>query len=75
MQTWVTAVRQALEIDVEMDLDAVLDVARDAAHSVARPAAPVTTYLFGAAVARGADPAQAAAIISELAASWGEQAD
>ncbi len=70
MQDWVDAVREALGLDVTVDIDAVLDVARDAAHAVARPAAPVTTYLLGVAVARGADPAQAAATITGLASSW-----
>jgi hypothetical protein len=46
-------------------------VARDAAHTVERPAAPVTAYLLGAAVARGADPAAAASAVSALAAGWG----
>jgi molybdopterin-guanine dinucleotide biosynthesis protein A len=71
MQEWVDAVSAALGVDVATDIDAILDVARDAAHSVDRPAAPVTTYLLGAAVAAGADPAQAAAVVSELALGWG----
>ena len=71
MQEWVDAVRAALGVDVALDIDAILDVARDAAHNVDRPAAPVTTYLLGAAVAAGADPAQAAAVVSELARGWG----
>lgn len=70
MDTWVAAAREALGIDIAVDLDLVLDVARDAAHGVERPAAPVTTYLLGAAVARGADPAEAARVLSALAASW-----
>jgi molybdopterin-guanine dinucleotide biosynthesis protein A len=71
MQEWVDAVRAALGVDVTADIDAILDVARDAAHNVDRPAAPVTTYLLGAAVAAGADPAQAAAVVSEVALGWG----
>jgi molybdopterin-guanine dinucleotide biosynthesis protein A len=71
MQEWVDAVREALGVDVALDIDAVLDVARGAAHGVDRPAAPVTTYLLGAAVAAGADPGQAAAVIGELARGWG----
>jgi hypothetical protein len=38
----------------------VLDLARDAAHEVARPAAPLTTFLVGVAVGRG-DPLGAVA--------------
>ena len=71
MQEWVDAVREALGVDVALDIDAILDVARDAAHGVDRPAAPVTTYLLGAAVAGGADAGQAAAVIGELARGWG----
>ena len=65
--------RDALALDVEVDVDTILDVARDAAHNVERPAAPITTYLLGAAVARGADPAEAAAAVSRLAAQWTPQ--
>lgn len=48
----------------------VLDLARDVAHGVVRPGAPVTAYLLGVAVGRGADPAAAAARLSDLAATW-----
>ena len=61
MQEWVVAVKEALGLDTEVDVDLILDVAKDAAHGVQRPAAPVSTYLLGLAVAGGADPAQAAA--------------
>lgn len=70
MQDWVDAVRGALGVEVEVDIDAILDVARDAAHAVARPAAPVTTYVMGAAVAAGADPADVAARVADLARTW-----
>lgn len=55
----------------------VLDLAKDAAHNVARPAAPLTTYLLGVAVGRSADPAAAAvhlaAAVRRLAESWGAE--
>jgi len=35
------------------DVAAVLDLARDAAHGIARPAAPLTTFIAGIAVGRG----------------------
>ncbi len=73
MQDWVEAVRTALGLDIDVDVDGILDVARDAAHNVERPAAPLTTYLLGAAVARGADPAAAATAVSALAAGWGRR--
>jgi molybdopterin-guanine dinucleotide biosynthesis protein A len=70
MQEWVAAVKEQLGIDASVDVDLILDVAKDAAHGVQRPAAPVTTYLLGLAVAGGADPAEAAARIAALAQSW-----
>jgi hypothetical protein len=73
MEQWILAVREALGLSIEVDLDAILDVARDAAHAVERPAAPVTTFLLGAAVAGGATPAEAARTISALAAGWAER--
>ena len=48
--------------------DALLDLTRDVAHGVARIAGPLTCYLVGIAVGRGADPAQALAKVSALAA-------
>ncbi|MGH3751051.1 MAG: DUF6457 domain-containing protein, partial [Micromonosporaceae bacterium] len=50
---WADTVRQALDLDPDLakvDEKLILDVARDAAHGVARPAAPLTTYLLGIAV-------------------------
>ncbi len=52
MTDWVTAVTEALGINpASVDIDAILDVARESAHGVERPAAPVSTYLMGYAVA------------------------
>ncbi len=70
MEQWLAAVREALGVDVTIDTDAILDVARDAAHAVERPAAPLTTFLLGVAVAGGADPQEAAATINRLAGEW-----
>ena len=67
---WVVAAREALGLTAEVDVALLLDVAREAAHAVARPAAPVTTYLLGLAVAGGADAEQAAATLIELAREW-----
>ncbi|MEV8337255.1 DUF6457 domain-containing protein [Leucobacter sp. NPDC077196] len=68
----------AAELDVEPDavrIGTVLDVARDVAHDVARPAAPLSTFLLGVAYGRAgaADPAQLAALAEQLtarAAAW-----
>lgn len=70
MQRWIDAVTAELGITADVDVSALLDVARVAAHGVARPAAPVTTYLLGLAVADGADPSAAAAAIAALADNW-----
>ena len=67
---WVVAAREALGLTDEVDVALLLDVAREAAHAVARPAAPVTTYLLGLAVAAGADAERAAATLTELAREW-----
>lgn len=53
--------------------DRVLEVARDVAHGVLRPAAPLSTFLLGVAVGRGADMAEVAARISALAGRWPAQ--
>ena len=48
----------------------ILDLARVSAHRVERPAASVTTFLLGSAVAGGIEVNEAAAKIQELAATW-----
>jgi uncharacterized protein DUF6457 len=56
LHDWIDELCDALDLDTEVDEALVLDLARVAAHNVARPAAPVTTYLLGyAAGAAGAD--------------------
>ena len=70
MDEWIDAVRQELGLDSAVDIDVILDVARVAAHNVARPAAPVTTFLLGVAAAGGADVADAARRIEALASGW-----
>lgn len=70
MNDWIAQASAALGISPDVDVDGILDVARDAAHAVARPAAPVTTYLMGYAVANGMPPAEAAERIAALAQTW-----
>ncbi|MCP2341457.1 NTP transferase domain-containing protein [Actinomadura rupiterrae] len=71
LEDWIDAVCLELGIDrSDMDRDLVLDLARDVAHGVARPAAPLTAYLIGLAVGRGAAARDAAARVSEMAESW-----
>ncbi|MGS2617249.1 DUF6457 domain-containing protein [Micromonospora sp. LZ34] len=71
MDDWVTAACAELGLDpAQVPVPAVLDLARDVAHQVLRPGAPVTAYLLGLAVGRGADPADAANRLSALAGAW-----
>jgi hypothetical protein len=74
LEDWIAAVRAELDVD-PVDTALVLDLARDVAHGVARPAAPLTAYLLGLAVGRGADPRQAAATVTALAKSWPASGD
>jgi hypothetical protein len=67
---WLVEASKALGVDDPVDTALLLDLAREAAHAVARPAAPLTTYLLGLAVARGADPAEAAETLTHLAREW-----
>jgi hypothetical protein len=76
LDAWVAAASAELGLSPgDVSAKVVLDVARDVAHQVLRPGAPVTAYLMGLAVGRGADPAEAAAKISALAEAWPQKAD
>jgi Domain of unknown function (DUF6457) len=70
LKQWLTNLAAELEIsDITMDEDAVhilLDLARDSAHEVERVAAPLTTFLIGVAVGRGATLGSTAASATEL---------
>ena len=70
MDDWIDSVLAELSLTERPDVASILDVARDAAHGVARPAAPVTTYLMGMAVAQGMDPREIAQRIARLADGW-----
>ncbi|WP_161893870.1 DUF6457 domain-containing protein [Gordonia spumicola] len=63
LDRWVAVVAPALGLgdDVDVPTELLLDVTRDVAHGVLRPAAPITTYLIGLAVAAGLPAAEAAA--------------
>ncbi|MFD8193209.1 NTP transferase domain-containing protein [Streptomyces wuyuanensis] len=80
LDEWITAVKDELGIDLEVDTGLLLDLARDAAHGVARPAAPLTTFLVGYAAAKaGGDGIQAVAEAARKAAAlaerWAAEAD
>lgn len=79
LDEWITAVKDELGIDLDVDISILLDLARDAAHGVARPAAPLTTFLVGyaAAQAKGGPEAvaEAARKATALALRWAAEAD
>ncbi|MCI4063340.1 DUF6457 domain-containing protein [Micromonospora sp. R77] len=76
MDEWVTAACAELGLDpAEVPVPVVLDLAKDVAHQVLRPGAPVSAYLLGLAVGRGADLATAAARLSGLAGTWPVELD
>ena len=72
LTTWLAAVADELGLaDQSLDEETVrilLDLARDAAHEVERVAAPLTTFLAGVAVGRGAALAPTATAITDLLA-------
>jgi hypothetical protein len=71
LEDWTAAVCVDLGLDRGvLDTRILLDVARDAAHEVARPAAPLTTYLVGVAVGQGTPLSEAAARVTALASGW-----
>jgi hypothetical protein len=74
LDAWVAAAAAELGLTPgDVQPKAVLDVAREVAHQVLRPGAPITAYLMGVAVGRGADPADAANRITALALAWPSQ--
>jgi len=78
LDEWIAAVKAELGIELDVDTTALLDLARDAAHGVARPAAPLTTFLAGyaAGLAGGGERAveEAAGRAAVLARRWSEEA-
>jgi molybdopterin-guanine dinucleotide biosynthesis protein A len=79
LDEWITAVKDELGIELDVDTRVLLDLARDAAHGVARPAAPLTTFLVGYAAAKaGGDGEEAVAAAARKAAAlalrWADEA-
>ncbi len=75
LHDWLAALAEALGLDAaEVPVGLLLDVARDVAHNVARPAAPLSTFLVGLAAARAGGSAtavaDAAATATALALAW-----
>ena len=78
LDEWISAAKDELGIDLDVDTALLLDLARDAAHGVARPAAPLTTFLVGYVAGRaGGGPeavAEAARKAAALAQRWADEA-
>jgi len=75
LEAWAQTAASGLGIaDVETPVARILDVAADVAHGVARPAAPLSTFLLGVAFGRsGGGPGELEALaarLSELANDW-----
>ena len=73
LEDWTTALARELGVELTVEVEALLAVARDAAHNVARPAAPITTFLVGYAAAMQAGEGSVADLCrraSALALSW-----
>ncbi len=69
VQEWLGRIAPVLGIEPGLvDETLILDLARDAAHGIARPAAPLTTYLLGLAAGRaGADAAAVRRLAERIA--------
>lgn len=75
LQDWLATLLRDLGLeDASVDVRLLLDVSREVAHAVERPAAPLTTYVLGLAVARepagGRSAAELAERVAELARTW-----
>ena len=70
LKPWLNALAQSLQTPGgapdDHTIRTVLALARDAAHEIERPAAPLTTFLVGIAVGRGATLEAAAETASAL---------
>jgi hypothetical protein len=69
LENWAASVAHELGVPepTAAELSLILEVAREAAHNVLRPGAPVTTFLLGVAIGRGAAVGPTAQALIELA--------
>jgi hypothetical protein len=77
LHRWMQALAAELGLEAAdvPDVDLVLDLAGTAAHAVARPAAPLTTFLVGVAATRSGRPLDdVAAQAGAFAERWGPAA-
>jgi hypothetical protein len=71
LDDWITQASDTLDLPADSISatlrDELLDLTRDVAHGVARIAGPLTCYLVGVAVGRGANASAAIASLTALA--------
>ena len=77
LDAWLVSTAKLLGLDEDqVPIPLILDVAADVAHGVARPAAPLSTFLLGLAIGQGtrgdATLEELSAELSALAAAWDE---
>ncbi len=71
LRRWASALGDELGVDASTaHYGLVLNMAREAARTVTKPAAPITAYLVGMAVAGGLPPTEAARRLGELSQNW-----
>jgi hypothetical protein len=75
LDAWAAALREHFGLaEDDIPIPLILDLARDVAGAVARPAAPLSTFVAGLAAGRAGgaptDVAAAVAAVTELAAAW-----
>lgn len=77
LDEWLAAAAEELGLDEnEVDIATLLDVAKDVAHNVARPAAPLSTFLLGLALGRAEQGTTLGALADQLSARalrWGSE--
>jgi hypothetical protein len=77
LQDWLAALLRDLGLDDALDMRLLLELSREVAHAVERPAAPLTTYVLGLAVARepagGRTAAELAERVSALVGTWSHE--
>ncbi|SFY49446.1 hypothetical protein STEPF1_02684 [Streptomyces sp. F-1] len=77
MRKWIAAVKTELGVDLDVDIAGLLDMTKVVAQGVARPAAPLTSFLVGYAAAQAgggtAAVAEANRKVAVLAERWGAE--
>lgn len=75
MRVWLARVEDLLGLEptvLDSAQEPLLDLISAVAHGPSRPGAPLTAYLVGVAVGRGADPVELATQLGDLAQGHSE---